>query len=133
MSAQGTPSNKKVLWAGRVVSALPVLMLLFSGSMKLSHQPKLVEGFVGHFGYPEGSLTPIGVVEILSAVLYAIPQTTVVGAALITAYLGGAVATHVRVGENGDVVTPIVLGILVWLGIYLRDERFRVLAPLRKL
>ena len=82
------------------------------------------------FGYPESAATPIGIVEIACALLYTIPKTRVVGAVLVTAYLGGAVATHVRVGE--PFVMPILLGILVWAGLYLRDARVRELLPLAK-
>ena len=129
MSSQ--PDSKAQLWGGRVVSALPVLGLVMSASMKLSHKADMVAGFTGKFGYPESSLTPIGVVEILCTILYAIPQTSVLGAVLLTGYLGGAVATHVRVGD--PFVPPIVLGMLVWAGLFLRDTRVRALLPLRKL
>ena len=129
----GTPNkaNKGMILGGRIVSALPVLGLLMSASMKLTHAPQLVTQFVGTLGYPETAMTPIGVVELLSALLYAVPQTSVLGALLLTGYLGGAVATHVRVGEGFG--PPIFLGILVWLGLFLRDERIRALLPLRKL
>jgi hypothetical protein len=134
MSAQKIAGSSRIaLWAGRVVSALPVLMLLFSAIMKLTHQAKLVEGFVGHFGYSESLLTPLGVVEILATVLYVVPQTSVLGAVVLTGYLGGAVATHLRIGETGSAVTPLVLGVLVWLGLYLRDVRLQALLPLRKI
>lgn len=127
--SQDSPS-KAQLWAGRVVSGLPVLGLLASAGMKLSHAPQLAEQFTHHLGYPESALTPIGVVELLSALLYAVPQTSVLGAILLTGYLGGAVATHVRVGEG--FAAPVVLGVLVWLGLFLRDPRLRELTPLRK-
>jgi len=82
------------------------------------------QGFV-HFGYPEGALLPIAIVELASAILYAIPRTSVLGAILLTGYLGGATATHVRVGEPP--IIAIVVGIVVWLGVYLRDQRLRAL------
>jgi hypothetical protein len=126
-----TPS-KGQLWGGRVASALPVAALLFSGVMKLSHNPKLVEQFTQHFGFPEGVLTPIGVLEILCAVVYAVPQTSVLGAVLLTGYLGGAVCTHLRVADNGNLGGPILLGVLVWGGLFLRDPRVRALLPIRK-
>jgi hypothetical protein len=128
--AAGQP-NKAMIWGGRVMSALPVLGLLMSASMKLSHNPELVKQFVDKLGFPEGALTPIGVVELTCAVLYAVPQTAVLGALLLTAYLGGAVATHVRLGEG--FAPAIVLGVLVWGGLFLRDPRIRALLPLRKL
>jgi len=123
-------TNRRLLWAGRVVSALPVLMLLMSAGMKFSHQPAMVEQFVGKLGYPESTITGIALVELLCLVLYAVPQTSILGAVLLTGYLGGAAATHVRVGD--PFMGPVVLGVLVWAGLFLRDERIRALLPLRK-
>jgi hypothetical protein len=122
--------SKGMIWGGRVASALPVLALVGSASMKLSHNAGMVPQFVGKFGYPESTMTPIGVAEILCTILYAVPQTSVLGAILLTGYLGGAVATHVRVGDV--FAPPLVLGILVWVGLYLRDARLRELLPLKK-
>src|SRR5262245_48266691 len=109
---------KKVVWAGWIMSALPVLLLLFSGIMKLMKPASVVEGFV-HLGYAESQALGIGIVELASAVIYIIPRTAVLGAILLTGYLGGAVATHVRVGE--PFFAAVLLGILVWGGLYLRD------------
>jgi hypothetical protein len=100
-----------------------------SAGMKLSHSAQLVPQFVDKFGYRESSLGTIGAVELLCTVLYAIPQTSVLGAVLLTGYLGGAVATHVRVGD--PFVAPLVLGVLVWAGLFLRDARLRALLPRR--
>jgi hypothetical protein len=116
-------------WTGRVLSALPVLMMVFSASMKLTHGAQVVEGWVGKAGYPLGALTPIGIVELTCVLLYVIPRTSVLGALFLTAYLGGAVATHVRVGESP--VVPILVGVIAWAGLYLRDERLHALVPLR--
>ena len=120
--------SKTMLWTGYVLSALPVLMLLFSGAMKVVNAASVVEGFA-HFGYPDNVAFGIGVVELISAVLYVIPQTSVLGAILLTGYLGGATATHLRVGE--PFIFPILLGMLVWGGLFLRDTRLRALLPLR--
>jgi len=120
--------EKKLLWTGYVLSALPVMMLLFSASMKLLRLPAATAGFA-HLGYPEHVALPLGIVELMSTILYVIPRTSVLGAILLTGYLGGATATHVRVGE--PFYMAIVLGILVWAGLYLRDERLRALIPLR--
>jgi hypothetical protein len=120
-----------MLWTGRVLSALPVLLMVFSASMKLSHAPQFVEQWTGKFGYPESELTAIGLLELACVALYAVPRTAVLGAVLLTGYLGGAVATHVRVGDPSG-VTAFVLGIFVWAGLYLRDERVRALLPLRR-
>jgi|SRR5205085_5164356 len=118
------------LWAGRILSALPVLGMLFSGVVKLTGNLGVIEVFTGKFGYPRQTLVPIGIVEIAVVVLYCIPRTAVLGAILTTTYLGGAVATHVRVQD--PFIPPIVFGILVWTGLYLRDERIRRLLPLRR-
>jgi hypothetical protein len=118
------------LWTGRVLSALPVLAMGFSGSMKLAHSAKFVEAWTGVFGYPEGAAMPIGIVEIACALLYLIPKTRVLGAILVTGYLGGAVATHVRVGQA--FVAPLLLGIIAWGGLYLRDGRVSELIPVVK-
>jgi hypothetical protein len=118
-----------MLWTGRALSALPILALVMSGLAKLSHAAPILENWGPKFGYPESVLTPIGVVEILCIVLYAVPRTSVLGAILVTGYLGGAVATHVR---TLDVfVPPLLLGVFVWAGLFLRDARLRALLPLR--
>ena len=123
------PVSKKMIWAGRIMSALPVLMLLLSGVMKLVKPAAVVEGFA-RLGYPESLTVGIGIVELACATLYVVPRTSVLGAILLTAYLGGATATHVRIGE--PFFMPILLGVLVWGGLFLRDERLRVLLPLRQ-
>jgi DoxX-like family len=126
MSLQA-PSKAQV-WGGRVASGLVIAGLVMSAIAKISHQPGMVQNLVSHLGFVESSVTPIGAVEILSSILYAIPKTTVLGAVLLTGYLGGAVAAHVRIGE--PFVAPLVLGILVWVGLFLRDPQIRALLPL---
>ena len=125
----GTSSVKWKLWLGRAVSALAVAAMTVSAAIKLSHQAQFVDAFVHKLGYPQGTLTGIGLLELTCVALYAIPRTKILGAVLLTGYLGGAIATHVRVGE--PFVIPLVLGGLAWLGLYLRDERVRALSPLR--
>src|SRR5262245_30891073 len=120
--------SRRMFWAGWIISILPVLMLLMSGIMKFLKPPEVVEGFV-HLGWPERLSLGLGIVELVSAAIYLIPNTAVFGAILLTGYLGGATAAHVRIGEQ--FVIPIVLGVLVWLGLYLRDPRIRALLPLR--
>ncbi len=122
------PASNKMVWTGRIVSALPVLLFLFTASFGLLKPAMAAQG-AAHYGYPEGVLLRITIVEILCAVVYAIPRTSVLGAILLTGYLGGATATHVRVGE--PFLFPLIVGILVWLGLYLRDVRVRALIPLR--
>jgi hypothetical protein len=124
------PLSKKALWAGRVVSALPVLLLLFSGILKLIKPPAVVQSFA-HYGYPETLIPGIGILEIICTLVYVIPRTSVLGAVLLTAYLGGATASNVRVGDSAFFMTAL-LGVLVWCGLYLRDDRVRALMPLRK-
>lgn len=118
-----------VKWAGRVVSALPVAMLVFSATLKLSRSPQFVDTFVNKLGYPDASIQRIGILELACAALYVIPQSAVLGALLLTGYLGGAIATHVRVGE--PFAFPLVLGVLVWLGLWIREPRLRALVPRR--
>ncbi len=108
------------------MSALPVLLLLFSAGMKLARPAPVVEGFAKS-GYPESLLLGIGIVELLCTVLYLIPRTAVLGAILLTGYLGGATATHLRVGEPW--IFPIIVGVLLWGGLFLRDPGIRRLIP----
>jgi len=127
----GTVSRKRG-WAGLIVSALPILFLLMDGVMKLVKPAVVVEGTV-KLGYPETVILPLGIVLLACTILYAIPRTSVLGAILLTGYLGGAVATHVRVGDPPftHVLFPVYLGVLIWLGLYLRDDGLRALVPLR--
>lgn len=110
------------------VSALPILMLSMSAYLKLTANPQLMEQVSKQLGYPPSLMTPLGILEIACVVLYAIPRTAVLGAILLTGYLGGAISTHVRVGDG--FFPEAVLGVLVWLGLYLRDGRVRALIPL---
>ncbi|HTP25476.1 MAG TPA: DoxX family protein [Anaeromyxobacteraceae bacterium] len=125
-----SPAGKRMLWIGRILSALPVLMLAMSASMKLARLAPVTESWHEQFGYPDGALLPIAVVEASCAIIYAIPRTAVLGAVLVTGYLGGAVATHVRIGDPAF-VAPLILGVVAWAGLYLRDARVRSLLPLR--
>jgi len=127
-ASQPAPVSKKLLWAGRIMSALPVLLLVFSAVAKLMKPASVVEGFV-RLGYPESLILPIGVLELVCAVVYAIPRTSIFGAILLTGYLGGATATLVRGGEA--FFAPVVAGVLVWGGLFLRDQRLRALIPFR--
>lgn len=119
--------------AGWVLSALPVLFFLVDGVMKL-FKPAIVVETTVKLGYPESAITGIGVTLLVCTVLYAVPRTAVLGAALLTGYLGGAVATHVRV-EAGlfNILFPVIVGILVWGGLWLRDPRLRALFPLQSI
>jgi hypothetical protein len=123
------PQGRWLVRAGWLLSALPVAILLFSGAMKLMRPPELVKSFSGQFGYPEGALLGIALAEVASALLYAFPRTAVLGAILVTGYMGGAMATHVRLGE--PFVLQLGVGVLAWAGLWLRDERLRALLPIR--
>lgn len=127
-STQTASASKKKLWAGFIMSALPVLMLLFSAVMKFVKPASVVEGFA-HLGFPESLASSIGILEIACTIVYLIPQTSVLGAILLTAYLGGATVTHVRVGD--PFWAPVLCGVLVWGGLFLRDDRLRALIPFR--
>ena len=127
--ARPAPTSRWMVWAGYVVSAIPVLMLLFSAVLKFIKPTNFVEEFE-RLGYGESLALVIGVVEISCTIIYLIPRTSILGAILLTGYLGGATATHVRIGDP-SFFAPVIVGILVWLGLYLRDGRIRALVPLR--
>lgn len=129
-SGTGAPSGAKwMTWVGWAMTLLPVGLLVMSATYKLTEAEVAVKGFADQ-GFPEGSLMAIGIVEVACTVLYLIPQTSVLGAILLAGYLGGAVVTHVRMSEPFFI--PIVLGVLLWGGLFLRDARIRALIPLRK-
>jgi hypothetical protein len=127
-TTQTAPASSVKLWAGRILSALPVLLMVFTGAFGILKPAMAAQG-AAHYGYPDGAMLRITIVEIICAMLYAIPRTSVLGAILLTGYLGGATATHVRVGE--PFFLPILVGVVVWAGLFLRDERLRALIPLR--
>ena len=123
-------STVPAVWAGRILSGLPALFLVVDGAMKLVKPDVVVKGTV-ELGYPESVIFPLGVVLLSCTLLYLIPQTAVLGAILLTGYLGGAVATHVRAaGGAFPIMFPIIIGGLLWLGLYLRNRSLRVLVPL---
>ena len=131
-SAETPAASKKTVWAGRIISALPVLFLLLDAVFKLIKPAPVVEATV-RLGYPEGVIVGLGIVLLLSTIVYLIPLTSVLGAILLTGYLGGAVATHVRVGESlFSIIFPVIFGALLWLGLFLREPRLRPLIPLRR-
>jgi len=119
-----------MIWTGRVISAIPVLLMLLSAAMKLAKPAPVVQGFA-RFGYAESQILMLGVIELLACIVYLIPRTAVLGAILMTGYLGGATATNVRVGDPSYIMT-VVLGVMVWGGLFFRDERVRALIPFRR-
>lgn len=132
MASESTPQSpsKPVLWISYIMSAVPVFMLLMSAGMKISQSAQVVDGF-SKMGFPNWEILPIGIVELVCTVLYLIPRTSVLGAILLTGYLGGAVVTHVR-AEEMAFLGAVTFGVLLWGGLFLRDARIRNLIPLRK-
>jgi uncharacterized membrane protein YphA (DoxX/SURF4 family) len=124
-----TTSNSTIVWVGRVISGLVAIVFVVSASMKLKGGPELAEG-MAHFGLPEAMVLPLAILELTCVALYLIPSTSVLGAILLTGYMGGAVCTHWRVGDV--FIVPILVGVLVWLGLYLREDRLKALLPLRR-
>ena len=119
------------LWVGRVLSTLPALFLLVDAAMKLAKPAFVVEATV-KLGYPETVIIALGILLLTCTIIYLIPRTAVLGAILLTGYLGGAVATHVRAGQGWfEILFPVVFGILLWGGLVLREARLRELLPFR--
>jgi nitrate reductase gamma subunit len=131
MSSAESLISKKRLWAGGVMSGLPTLFLLVDGSMKL-YKPRAVVEATVQMGYQESAIIGLGVVLLLSTLLYLLPRTAILGAILLTGYLGGAVASQVRVGAvSFNIIFPVLIGALLWGGLWLRDRRLQALIPLR--
>ncbi len=123
-------ASGKVVWIGRVISVLVSLLFAMSASMKLLGVVGVAEG-MAHLGLPDSLIKPLAILEISCVVIYLIPATSVLGAILLTGYIGGAICTHMRVGD--PFLLQIALGICVWLGLYLRENRLKGLIPLRTL
>jgi hypothetical protein len=121
--------QKKLNIVGQVLTALIAIPFFMSAMMKFKGGPEMMEGW-NHFGWPAELLLTIGILEAASVLLYMIPQTAVLGAILLTGYLGGAIATHLRVSEG--VPLQVLFGVLIWGALFLRDERLRQLLPFRK-
>ena len=126
----GAPSSKASIWAGRIITTLVVLLLVFDGAIKALKLPGAVDGAV-QAGYLAGQVMPIGLVLLACVAIYVIPRTSILGAILLTGYLGGATATMVRM-SNRLFALPVVFGVLVWAGLFFRDARLRALIPMRK-
>jgi len=117
---------KMTLWAGRVLSALPIIFLSVDSVMKFMKPLQVVEATT-KLGYSEDLIIPLGITLLICTVLYAIPRTTMLGAILLTGYLGGAVASHVRIGDSlfGHIMFPVYVGFMVWAGLFLRNHKVR--------
>jgi hypothetical protein len=128
-----TPFSKKMLWTGRTLSVLAILFLLFDSVIKVMQAAPAVEGTTA-LGYAKSAVFGIGIVELACVLLYAIPQASVLGAILLTGYLGGAIAGHARIDSPlfTHTLFPIYVAVLIWGGLLLREERLRKLVPLRR-
>ena len=124
-----TEPSKANRWVGYVLSALPVLLMALSSIMKLSRQPMVVEGFAKS-GMSTALVVAIGSIELICVLIYLVPSTSVLGAVLITGYMGGAVMVHLR-AQEATAIVPFLLGVFAWGGLYLRDPRIRELLPIR--
>ncbi len=119
----------KVVWVGRVITGLVSAPFFLSAFMKLRGGPEVAQG-LDHLGLPESMIIPLAILELTCIAVYLVPATSVLGAVLLAGYMGGAILTHWRVGD--PFVLHIVIGLLVWLGLYLREDRLRSLIPLRR-
>jgi DoxX-like family len=131
--AQAAPISKGQLWTGRVLSTIAILFMLFDTVIHAMRGPQVVQGFA-QLGFPLSIAIPLSTVEFIGIVLYVIPRTSVLGAILLTGYLGGAVAAQVRIGAPllGFVLAPVYVALFLWVGLYLRDERVRAVVPVRR-
>ena len=132
---QTAPVSKKGLWAGRIMSGLVIAFLAVDVVIKfVKPAPAPVVETCAHLGLPLSLAPVLGMILLVSTALYVIPNTSVLGALLLTGYLGGAVAAHARIGDPllSHVLFPVYIGVLVWGGLYLRNERLRALLPLRR-
>jgi hypothetical protein len=122
-------ASGKAVWTGRVITAVVSLLFLFSAGMKFVGGADVRQG-MAHLGLPEPMIIPLGILEAACTVIYLIPATSVLGAILLAGYIGGAICTHWRVGD--PFLPQVAIGLVVWLGIYLREPRLKALIPLRK-
>ena len=130
---ESAPTGKGMYWTGVVMSVIPSLMLLMASVMSLSKSAQALQG-MAQFGYPENVVTAIGAACLASTVLYIIPRTAVLGAILLTGYLGGAIASHLRIGSPlfSHILFGLYLGLMVWGGLWLRDKSLRASIPFRR-
>jgi hypothetical protein len=127
IATQTGPANKILPRVGLVLSALAVLFLIFDGVIKVLVIAPVVESF-DMIGYPASLAVGIGLLELACIAVYLVPRSAIIGAVLLTGYLGGAIASHVRVGSPVfSLVFPLIIGALLWGGLYLRDGRVRAL------
>jgi uncharacterized membrane protein YphA (DoxX/SURF4 family) len=132
-STYTVPISRNRIWTGRILSALPVLFLLFDGVIHILRIPPVVQGFA-QVGFPLSAAVPLGIIEVVCCILYVIPRTSALGAILLTGYLGGAIATNVRIEAPlfSHILFPVYVALFVWGGLWLRDERVRSLIPVSR-
>jgi hypothetical protein len=128
-ATQTAPVSKGMRWTGIILSALPILIFFFAAAFPFMNPAAAAQGNA-HMGYPASAGLLVSILAAGCAILYAIPRTSVLGAVLLTGYLGGATASHIRIGEPP--ILPLVVAAFVWLGIYLREPRLRAVLPVRK-
>jgi hypothetical protein len=126
LASQATHISKARLWAGRIISSILVLFLLFDAIAKILRIPQVLQAFT-QLGWAQTLAVPLGLVLLTCTLLYAIPYTSALGAILLTAYLGGAVATHLRAGQA--LYFPVLFAFLLWVGLVMRNDRLRILLP----
>src|SRR6266513_1283218 len=131
-TARTVPAPPWMLWTGWLLSLAAVAQLLSSAWFIATHHTNAVAEIVTGYGYPESAIVRVVIAECALVVLYLVPQTSVLAAIVMTGYLGGAVATHLRIVDASRAAIPLVLGILAWAGLYLRDARLRQLIPFRR-
>jgi hypothetical protein len=122
-------ASGKIVWTSRVITVLVSLLFLFSAAMKFVGGAEVKEGMT-HLGLPESMVIPLGILEAACTVIYLIPATSVLGSILLAGYIGGAICTHWRVGD--PFLPQVAIGLVIWLGIYLREPRLKALIPIRK-
>ncbi len=127
---QSAPRSGAALWTSRVLVTLVTLFILLDGAIHVARPAPVAEAF-RQLGWPIGLSVPLAIVQTVRAVVYALPRSAVLGAILLTGYLGGAVATQARIGSP-SFLFPVLLGVLAWLGLFLRDGRLRSLIPWRR-
>ena len=131
-NTQFAAGSKGMLWTARVLSGLMALLFVFDGIGHLMKPAPVVEAF-SRLGYPLSASIGIGLLALICTAMYVTPRTSLLGAILLTGYLGGAVSTHVRAGSTlFETIFPVILGALVWAGIFVRDAQLRQLIPLRR-
>ena len=133
IAAESATPSKGAVWTGRILSTLAVLFMIMDGVMKLM-KPAVVTESMAKLGYPDSTTSPIGIIVLVCTVLYIIPKTNVLGAVLLTGFLGGAVATNLRVGAPlfGNILFPTYVAAMVWGGLILRDPTLLQLFPFRR-